>query len=422
MPIQAPPFYYPFNSSTWAKGPSHYDGRNQVQSSLNYGNQGRLETPRTPRRGIRKHTGQWNTPTQRRLVHFMPERWKPSTSRKNNSNVNSFDYRRLSVTKPIQVKNSTKTPEKAHIDTLRRRERRQRNRSVILENSGEFGCLNDNRFILLSETDEEGTDNDLSEAENETQAMKNNKQQKNLSKQVKQSIDTRHHRVSNNNTRQTNPTTEVPISSEHVIVINKNKQTKKERGNNQRQVFNPEIEQEFIILSDNVQGNEESSSNKDKQRTKTYLQGFKILGYLKSRMNNDRTIKLDFKDAFNEVYAYAKSTIEAYDKWIHNHYEAQVWQRFYDLGRHNDHWAKEVVNMTHTWEAKKNIVLCEKKISIFTSACFDANNIIARNMRGFSSDPSIPSATGVVKRAHDLMLDYIKEATQGLSKMSINRI
>jgi hypothetical protein len=43
-------------------------------------------------------------------------------------------------------------------------------------------------------------------------------------------------------------------------------------------------------------------------------------------------------------------------------------------------------------------------------------------MREFSSDPGIPAATVVVKRAHDLMLDYIKEATQGLSKMSMNRI
>ena len=40
----------------------------------------------------------------------------------------------------------------------------------------------------------------------------------------------------------------------------------------------------------------------------------------------------------------------------------------------------------------------------------------------FSSDAGIPAATVVVKRAHDIMLDYIKEATQGLSKMSMNRI
>ncbi|CAF1558424.1 unnamed protein product [Rotaria sp. Silwood1] len=32
------------------------------------------------------------------------------------------------------------------------------------------------------------------------------------------------------------------------------------------------------------------------------------------------------------------------------------------------------------------------------------------------------SATVIANRAHDLMLDYIKGATQGLSKMSINRI
>ncbi|CAF2156168.1 unnamed protein product [Rotaria magnacalcarata] len=61
-------------------------------------------------------------------------------------------------------------------------------------------------------------------------------------------------------------------------------------------------------------------------------------------------------------------------------------------------------------------------IAHFTSACFNANNIITRNMREFSSDQSMPTATVVIKRAHDLLLDYIKEATQGSSKMSINRI
>ncbi|CAF1247096.1 unnamed protein product [Rotaria magnacalcarata] len=78
--------------------------------------------------------------------------------------------------------------------------------------------------------------------------------------------------------------------------------------------------------------------------------------------------------------------------------------------------------MTRTREAKPNIGLCKKKIAHFTSACFNANNIITRNMREFSSDQSMPTATVVIKRAHDLLLDYIKEATQGSSKMSINRI
>ncbi|CAF4001866.1 unnamed protein product, partial [Rotaria sp. Silwood1] len=39
-------------------------------------------------------------------------------------------------------------------------------------------------------------------------------------------------------------------------------------------------------------------------------------------------------------------------------------------------------------------------------------------MREFSSK----TATATTQRAHDLILDYIKEATQGLAKMSINRI
>ncbi|CAF1324918.1 unnamed protein product [Rotaria magnacalcarata] len=256
--------------------------------------------------------------------------------------------------------------------------------------------------------------------------MHNDKQQQqkiNLSKKTKYHNDTLKDGVTNKNknNRQARITTDVHKNNEHVIGKNK---IIKIRGNNQRirHISKPETAEEIIALSETEQDNDESLTSIDKKRSKTYLQGFKILAYLKDRMNNDRKIKLEFKDAFNAVCAYAKSTIEAYDKWVHNHYEVQVWQHFYDLGRQKDHWAKELINMTHTREAKPNKVLCEKKMSQLTSACFDANNIIARSMREFSSDPSIPTATIIIKRAHDLMLDYIKESTQVLSKMSINRI
>ncbi len=113
----------------------------------------------------------------------------------------------------LQSKN---IPKKAHLDTLRGREKRQRTRAALLENGEELARLNDNRIILVSETDdEEITDNDLSEADNKTQVMRNNNND--ASK--------------NNNNRQAKRTTEVPISSEHVVG-NKTKV----RGNNQRQV------------------------------------------------------------------------------------------------------------------------------------------------------------------------------------------
>ncbi len=114
----------------------------------------------------------------------------------------------------LQSKNISK---KAHLDTLRRREKRQRSQAALLENSEELGRLNDNRIILVSETDdEEITDNDLSETDNKTQVMRNNNN--GASK-------------NNNNNRQAKRTTEVPMSSEHVV-SNKTKV----RGNNQRQV------------------------------------------------------------------------------------------------------------------------------------------------------------------------------------------
>ena len=51
----------------------------------------------------------------------------------------------------------------------------KRSRAFLFKNSDELGLLSNNRFNLLSETDEEeGTDNDLSEASNKTQAIRNN--------------------------------------------------------------------------------------------------------------------------------------------------------------------------------------------------------------------------------------------------------
>ena len=73
-------------------------------------------------------------------------------------------------------------------------------------------------------------------------------------------------------------------------------------------------------------------------------------------------------------------------------------------------------HMTHTREAKVNVAMCEKKVSHFTSACFDVSSMIAQQMRDFSSDPIIPVVTVVVKRAQDPMLDNIEETTQGQSK------
>ncbi|CAF4925979.1 unnamed protein product, partial [Rotaria sp. Silwood1] len=310
-------------------------------------NQGQLQNltdiRHISRRGILKRTGQWitpKTPMTRRLVHFMLEQWQPSVYNKNknkNKNMTSHEFQGMSITTPIQVNKKDhqinvdltttrrrekkhsqkkKTPEKAHLDTIRRRERHQKQRAIILEQSKELGRLSDNRFnLLLSLTDNEETDKELSEVDNGTETMKDN-EQRNLSKKEKHNTGTQKNGVSKK--RQAKTTTEVLITNA--------------RGNNQRQVnvSNLEIEQEINILNDTEQNDteqnnvEQSSTSKDKRKIKTYLQGFKILAYLKDRVNNDQKLKFDLKDAFNEVCAYAKNTIETYDKWVHDHYEAQV--------------------------------------------------------------------------------------------------
>ena len=198
MPLlPPPPFYYPFESSSWTEDPSVYNRKNQAWTPpspqpLKNGNRnrGRSESARIPRRGILKSKGQWNTPTQRRLVHFMPEQWQEPED----GNTTLPEYRRPSGMKPDQMNNkgqkstrqSAKEKErvpsniplgKAHTGTLSRRERRQTNRAVPPSHTSEgIGHLTDNRFNLLSETDEEEvTDNDHSEADEivKTSAMKN---------------------------------------------------------------------------------------------------------------------------------------------------------------------------------------------------------------------------------------------------------
>ncbi|CAF4782288.1 unnamed protein product, partial [Rotaria sp. Silwood2] len=179
--------------------------------------------------------------------------------------------------------------------------------------------------------------------------------------------------LSKKHKRQAKTTTEVQIIDEHVV-----KNNIKARGNNQRQINFSDSEREEE--NDNVKS---PFLNKDKR---------------KYRVNKDNKIKLDIKDVFNEVCEYAKNTIETYDSWVHNHYEAQVWQHIYDLGKEKDHWAKEIVNITHTREAKINVSICEKKLAQLTTTCFDANNIITRNMRELSSK----TATVATQRVHNL--------------------
>ncbi len=110
----------------------------------------------------------------------MSEPWQQLASGDNNSSVS---YGRKQRTQP------KKTPEKAHLDTFQRRERCQRSRAALLEKSEELGRLTNNPFILLSDTDEERTDADLSDnADNKTQVTKKNKRGKNMSKQGKHKV------------------------------------------------------------------------------------------------------------------------------------------------------------------------------------------------------------------------------------------
>ena len=393
-----PPFYYPFDaSSSWNNDQSRYSRKNGKRS---YDNRKRSVTPR---RGNQQNNRQRNTPKQRRLDDFMPETWR------NLNQINLPDNRRQSKTTPDQMNNSKnnnvqfkkETSDKVRLNTLRRRERRQRNRAFLPNRRNEeLGRLEDNRFNTLSRNNDD-TETDNSEAEtdhnNRTRAM--NK---------KESSEKPNSNIRKNNVvaKQTNTTNGVKLSK-----------TRK----NQRQ--NHASDDDFPTENDTDRSNDEvsSRSTNDKRKLKLYLQDYKILSYLKTKISSDRKLK-DLKDSLNEIYKYAKDTLPTYDKWVYNQYEAQVWQHFYELGKNKDHWAKEIVDKTHTRDDKRNLSLCENKISQFTSACIDANDIITRALERFFPNQNTSAAVNASKKVHDLMLDYIKESTTGLMKMSSIRI
>ncbi|UJR18849.1 hypothetical protein I4U23_021977 [Adineta vaga] len=401
FPLAPPPFFYPFDgSSSWNKDQSKYSRKDGKPS---YDNRKRSVTPR---RGNFKNNRQRNTPKQRRLVDFMPETWQ------NLNQIDLPDNSRQSKTMPIHQKNMNnnknndvqskkkKTSDKAHLNTLRRRERRQRNRAFLPnKRNEELGRLNDNRFIILSENDDD-TEADNSEAEadnnNQIRAMNKNKSPKK--------------RKPTSNMRKDN------------IVVAKQTNTTNEVNTDRIRINQHKSDDLFLTVNDRDRSSDEVSSRSptDKRKLKLYLQDYKILSYLKVKLN-DRKMK-DLKDSFNEIYKYAKDTLPTYDKWVYNHYEAQVWQQFYELGKNKDHWAKEIVDKTHTRDDKRNLSLCENKISHFTSACIDANDIITRTIDKFSSNQNIQAIANAPKRVHDLMLDYIKESTIGLTKMNNIRI
>ncbi|CAF1545966.1 unnamed protein product [Adineta ricciae] len=395
MPVSSPPppFYYPYSHNV----PYGMDNNNYGQTYTPYRNRKRKynksKTPPSSRGNVKSTKS--SSPTDRRLAHFMPNGWKQPTNQQQKNNDRRQTVK-LPDNKNQQQKKSKKSPEKAHRDTLLRRQRRQKNRVAYRDQSNDLGRLSDNRFSILSNTDID-TDTDGrsdSEVANQTPTMNNNN---NNNKQKSKQHQTKDNKMKNT-------TIEVLTNREH-IGDNRNRL----RQTKTRNTPESEIDDDFEESKENEQL---PTKSKDKHKIKIYLQDFKIFAFLKDRLSKCRSLKIDLN---NEICTYAKNTIETYDTWVYNHYEVQVWQRFYKLGKQKDHWAKEIVDITHTREAKENLVLCEKRIEKFTSACVDANNIIEQHMK------KILNAT-VAQKIHDLMLDYIKEATQSLAKTSTNRV
>lgn len=395
MPVQPPPFYYRSENT------AAVSDRNQATQRPIAKQQDHNRDSRRPRRGIMRQpeAGRPKYPTQRRLVHFMPERFSPE-EHKLSVTVSGQEGRRTvqvpSRAHSVEASRSKKTAEKAHRDTLRRRERRQRNQAMKTgENNTDFGLLRDNRFVLLSSSDEAETNKEIEQGHPEAQVHAMETEQGDMSRQTAQKQKVKH-KSNKATTSQGSP------------------RGKKTPGKN----LHPTTFWEAAVEL-------EMPTTATEERTKkSYLQGYKVLAYLKERVKSNSAVKFDLTNAFNEVSTFALQTVEVFDDWVLNNFEVQVWQKYYELGSNASHWAKEIVNSTHSRETAKNTAFCEKKIAYYTSLCCDANNILTRYTKDLESELStiITNPKNVAKRTHDLLLDYIKEATQGFSKTCVNRI
>ena len=245
---------------------------NQVAKSSTRFLHNQRNDSRTSKREILKQSGRqtspWQrTPTKRRLVNFMPERWQePGMILPTYDGIMSAT---TSIHKDIETgqqidnlaqerRKSKTSPEKAHRDTLQGRARRQRTRDTLQNNNKTLGRLIDNRFNILSElseTDGERSNTDLESVKNDN-SSEVDKQMTTMKKTSKKKI----------------TSTEVPHRTGHVK--RKDKNTMKQRNTLKSDSSDTtEEEEEINVLSDT-----EISSTKNKNRTmKIYLQDFKIL-------------------------------------------------------------------------------------------------------------------------------------------------
>ncbi|CAF1523682.1 unnamed protein product [Adineta ricciae] len=268
MPLTSPPppFYYPYDMSSMVTAGS-YTPRSTRKNQGPY-RKNKNNAPRTPSRSAQKSKKQKrNTPTDRRLVHFMPDSLMQSTNQGNQMNSSNKSVN--------QQGRSKKSPEKAHRDTLSRRDRRRKSRAAVAAatvgntsptQNKTVPTTTHNRFLLLSDSDDEEEENDKSVTETE--------------------------------------------STEYSEV---------EKTMNKRNAKTRDTKQKNHILSktpkDDLTSEMSSAKSKDKRKQKLYLQDFKLFSYVRERVNKTRAKnEVNLKDHLNTIFAYAKDTIEMYEE------------------------------------------------------------------------------------------------------------
>ena len=94
------------------------------------------------------------------------------------------------------------------------------------------------------------------------------------------------------------------------------------------------------------------------KKKKVYLESLRMIRWFE---DNCRNSKNSISGRGNQAYLLA--TAPAYDQWIRDNYEMQVWQSYLKMGTEQKHWAKEVVQRTKKRDDAVNSRFVQKKIN-----------------------------------------------------------
>jgi hypothetical protein len=185
-----------------------------------------------------------------------------------------------------------------------------------------------------------------------------------------------------------------------------------------------------LIVNTKNKNKKKANKNNKKTKIRSYLEESRILKHFK----NDPSLQDNRTYDCNQAYIVAACPI--YDESIRTYYETQVWENYLKLGLENKHWAKEVVRRTKKRDDFDNNRFIRKKISQLSSKDLQLRAKITDLQIRLTDywtqvatrKTALPDGTGRRRLCIDIneldksIKNYIKNCTQHVKKMAINRV